>query len=58
MFMGKKKRKEKKKEVELERRLASLSKKKTISRGDLMLIVTVIWLLGLIVIVAKYGKLW
>ncbi|MCX7816692.1 MAG: hypothetical protein N2317_04165 [Syntrophales bacterium] len=56
--MGKKKKREKKREMELEKRLAGLSKKRTINRGDLMLIVTVVWLLGLIVIVAKYGRLW
>jgi len=57
--MSKKKRAENKKIVlESDRKIKDLAGKHTFNRGNLMLLISIIWLIGIFIIVAKYGKLW
>ncbi|HOK06764.1 MAG TPA: hypothetical protein PK836_06685 [Syntrophales bacterium] len=54
-------KKDKKKEREqrlIQERIADLSRQKAANRGNLLLVVTLIWLIGLVLIVAKYGRIW
>ena len=56
--MSKKKRIEKKQALEADKKIEDLAKKHTFNRGNLMLLISIIWLIGLFLIVAKYGKIW
>ncbi|HEY5497352.1 MAG TPA: hypothetical protein VIK19_03365 [Syntrophales bacterium] len=57
--MSKKKRTEKKHALlEGDRKIKDLAGKHTFNRGNLMLLISIAWLIGLFLIVAKYGKLW
>ncbi len=38
--------------------IEDLAKRHTFNRGNLMLLISIIWVLGLFLIVAKYGKMW
>ena len=54
-----KKRKEKKQEIlAASKRIEDLAKRHTFNRGNLMLLLSILWLIGLFLIVAKYGKIW
>jgi hypothetical protein len=57
--MSKKIRKDKKKiNLETGKIIEDLAKKHTFNRGNLLLLVSILWVLGLFLIVAKYGKMW
>ncbi|MFA6413580.1 MAG: hypothetical protein WCW53_12870 [Syntrophales bacterium] len=56
--MSKQKRKEKKHALEAGKIIDDLAKKNTFNRGNLMLLISIVWLIGLFLIVAKYGKIW
>jgi len=57
--MSKKKRTDNKKALlEVNNRIEDLAKRHTFNRGNLMLLISIVWLIGLFLIVAKYGKLW
>jgi hypothetical protein len=57
--MSKKKRTEKKHALlEGDRKIKDLAGKHNFNRGNLMLLISIVWLIGLFLIVAKYGKLW
>ena len=57
--MSKKKRTENKKTLlEVNKTIEDLAKRHTFNRGNLMLLISIVWLIGLFLIVAKYGKLW
>jgi hypothetical protein len=57
--MSKKKRKDKRKnDLETGKIIEDLAKRHTFNRGNLMLLISIIWVLGLFLIVAKYGKMW
>jgi len=57
--MSKKKRTENKKALlEVNKKIEDLAKSHTFNRGNLMLLISIVWLIGLFLIVAKYGKLW
>lgn len=58
VIMGKKNKDKKGHDLAVQRRIAELAKNRTTDRGKLLLAVTLLWLLGLILIVARYGKLW
>ncbi|MDI9569851.1 MAG: hypothetical protein QM278_03795 [Pseudomonadota bacterium] len=55
--MSRKRKAERKKEQELQKRIDEIAKRRTFNRGNLVLLVTIIWLIGLVLIVLKYGKL-
>jgi len=56
--MSKIKRTEKKKALEADKKIEDLAKKRSFNRGNLMLLISIVWLIGLFLIVAKYGKIW
>ena len=57
--MSKKKRAVKKQALlEGDRKIKDLVAKRNFNRGNFMLLLNIIWLIGLFLIVAKYGKVW
>ncbi|MFA5179839.1 MAG: hypothetical protein WC405_00840 [Syntrophales bacterium] len=56
--MAKKRREEKKQAFEAHKKIEDLAKRHTFNRGNLMLLISIIWVIGLFLIVAKYGKIW
>jgi len=56
--MSQKRKAARKKEQELQKTIDDIAKRRTFNRGNLVLLVTIIWLIGLFLIVAKYGKIW
>jgi len=57
--MSKKIRQDKKKQtLETGKIIDDLAKRNTFNRGNLMLLISIVWLIGLFLIVAKYGKIW
>jgi len=44
--------------LEGDKKIEDLTKRHTFNRGNLMLLISIVWLIGLFIIVAKYGKLW
>jgi hypothetical protein len=57
--MSKQARIEKKKRtLDTNKIIDDLSKRHTFNRGNLLLLIAIIWVLGLFLIVAKYGKIW
>jgi len=57
--MSKKTRKSKKNRLlQTDKIVEDLAKRHTFNRGNLMLLISIIWLIGLFLIVAKYGKAW
>ncbi|MCX5827731.1 MAG: hypothetical protein NTV58_06995 [Deltaproteobacteria bacterium] len=56
--MSKKRRSARKQALEGDKKIEDLAKRHTFNRGNLMLLISIVWLIGLFIIVAKYGKLW
>jgi hypothetical protein len=56
--MSKKNRKVKKQALEADKKIEDLAKRHTFNRGNLILLISIVWLIGIFIIVAKYGKLW
>ncbi len=56
--MSLKRKAERKKALELQKQIDNLAKRRTFNRGNFALLISLLWLLGLLLIVAKYGKLW
>jgi hypothetical protein len=57
--MSKKKRTEKKQAfMEGDRKLKDIEGKQTFNRGNFMFLVAIMWMIGLFLIVARYGKIW
>jgi len=56
--MSQKRKAARKKEQDLQKTIDDIAKRRTFNRGNLVLLVTIIWLIGLFLIVAKYGKIW
>ena len=56
--MSKKKKEKKKQALDANKRVEDLAKRHSFNRGNLMLLISIVWLIGLFLIVAKYGKIW
>jgi len=56
--MSQKRKVARKKELEIQKTIDDIAKRRNFNRGNLVLLVTIIWLIGLFLIVAKYGKIW
>ncbi|HNY72264.1 MAG TPA: hypothetical protein PLU95_04105 [Syntrophales bacterium] len=56
--MSQKRKVARKKEQEIQKTIDDIAKRRNFNRGNLVLLVTIIWLIGLFLIVAKYGKMW
>lgn len=57
--MSKKKRTENKKALlESDKKIKDLTGKHTFNRGNFILLVAIMWMIGIFLIVAKYGKIW
>jgi uncharacterized membrane protein len=57
-YMSQKRKVARKKELEIQKTIDDIAKRRNFNRGNLVLLVTIIWLIGLFLIVAKYGKMW
>lgn len=56
--MSKKRKSARKQALEGDKKIKDLAGKHTFNRGNLMLLISIVWLIGIFIIVAKYGKLW
>lgn len=56
--MSKKRKTARKQALVADKKIEDLAKRHTFNRGNLVLLVSIVWLIGLFLIVAKYGKLW
>jgi hypothetical protein len=55
--MSKKRREARKQKLQVDKIVDDMARRRTFNRGNLMLLISIIWLIGLFLIVAKYGKL-
>lgn len=44
--------------LEENKKIEDLAKRHTFNRGNLLLLISIVWLIGIFIIVAKYGKVW
>ena len=44
--------------VEGDKKIKDLAGKHTFNRGNFMLLVAIMWMIGLFLIVARFGKIW
>jgi hypothetical protein len=44
--------------MEGDRKLKDIEGKQTFNRGNFMFLVAIMWMIGLFLIVARYGKIW
>lgn len=57
--MSKKKRTEKRQVLAAgDMKIKDLAAKRTFNRSNFMLLVAIMWMIGLFLIVARYGKIW
>jgi len=57
--MAKKRREQKRQAlVEGDKKIKDLAGKHTFNRGNFMLLVAIMWMIGLFLIVARFGKIW
>ncbi len=56
--MSKKRKSARKQDLIANKKIEDLAKRHSFNRGNLVLLISIVWLIGLFLIVAKYGKLW